>query len=214
MTDTRLTGPAPRIDRLDPHDLEKPRHPLAIDPLTFSPQQHDQAPASVNGVLQMQLVQAPHQQEILLRLGTRLVVKAAPGDAQNFALLPDAGSRAWAHEFAQLFYRPNCLDFFKPIQIHRQLADLLMQLGDGPLAVSVGWRRRFKQLRQPIPNDSLPLRDQGGMHLILAGDLPDGFNTHQRFQTNFGLERSTVMFAFCFHCSALSHIEQKPESQA
>src|SRR6476469_9599627 len=112
MAGTRLAGPGVWVDRLDPHDLQKSAHPLAIDRVTFPAHEHQQAPASVNRMLQMQLVQAPHQPEIVLRLRARLVVEAAAGDAQDLALVPDAQLRAWIDELPPLFYRPSCLDFF------------------------------------------------------------------------------------------------------
>jgi hypothetical protein len=44
------------------------------------------------------------------------------------------------------------------------------------------------------------------VNFVFPGNLPDGFDAHQRFQAHLGFEGSTVSFPFCFaHGSAFSH---------
>ena len=51
------------------------------------PQQMAQYPAACEGIVQMQLVDLPHQQKISFRKWTRLVIDAAPAGRQHFDLL-------------------------------------------------------------------------------------------------------------------------------
>jgi hypothetical protein len=98
--------------------------------------------------------------------------------------------------------------FFKPVQIHRQLADLLMQLGNQLLLILRPRLAGFKQFGHVIPNRRPPLRDLRRMHRLLSRQLHDRFQPHQGFESHFGLEGRTVPFAFCFHKSALSYLQQ------
>jgi hypothetical protein len=104
--------------------------------------------------------------------------------------------------------RPNCPHFFEPIQVDRQLADLLVELGDGLLAFIGNGLASFEELGHSLSEDLLPLRHQQRMHLILARDLRGRFDFDHRLQADFGLEGATVLLAFPFHRSALSHFEQ------
>jgi hypothetical protein len=94
------------------------------------------------------------------------------------------------------------------------LADLLVQLGDDLLALV---RRRslpLEELGHPLPQRRLPLADQQRVHLVLPTNLGRGLDSHQRLQTHLGFEGPTILFAFSFHRSALSHVEQTSKSQA
>src|SRR5881409_3272937 len=64
-----------------------------------------------------------------------------------------------------------------------------------------------------IANDSLPLRHLHRMHLIFSGNLPDRFDAHQRFQSNFGLEGTCVPLALSSfaHCTAVLSSPAEPE---
>ena len=79
-----------RIDRFDPHDLQQPTHPFAIDHLSLPTQQLPQPSTPVNRVLQMQLVEPSHQGQILRRLRTGVVVVPAARESQQLALLANA----------------------------------------------------------------------------------------------------------------------------
>src|SRR5438046_4972477 len=64
-----------------------------------------------------------------------------------------------------------------------------------------------------IANDSLPLRHLHRMHLIFSGNLPDRFDAHERFQSNFGLEGTCVPLALSSfaHGSAVLSSPAEPE---
>src|SRR5437899_1829877 len=64
-----------------------------------------------------------------------------------------------------------------------------------------------------IANHSLPLRHLHRMHLIFSGNLPDRFDAHQRFQSNFGLEGTRVPLALSSfaHGSAVLSSPAEPE---
>src|SRR5258708_40375824 len=64
-----------------------------------------------------------------------------------------------------------------------------------------------------IANDSLPLRHLHRMHLIFSGNLPDRFDAHQSFQSNFGLEGTCVPLALSSfaHGSAVLSSPAEPE---
>src|SRR5205814_5245539 len=64
-----------------------------------------------------------------------------------------------------------------------------------------------------IANDSFPLRHLHRMHLIFSGNLPDRFDAHQRFQSNFGFEGTRVplpLSSFA-HGSAVLSSPAEPE---
>ena len=98
--------------------------------------------------------------------------------------------------------------FFKPVQIHRQLTDLLMQLRNQLLLIFRAGLPGLKQFGHVIPNRRSPLRDLRRMHCILSRQLRDRLKPHQGFESHFGLEGRTVSFPFCFHKSALSYLQQ------
>src|SRR5438477_3062383 len=61
--------------------------------------------------------------------------------------------------------------------------------------------------------DSFPLRHLHRMHLIFSGNLPDRFDAHQRFQSNFGFEGTRVplpLSSFA-HGSAVLSSPAEPE---
>ena len=64
------------------------------------------------------------------------------------------------------------LIFFQPVHLHFQLADLLVETGyERFFAFFSLARLRREHLWQAIERLLLPLRDLGGMHLILSSDL-------------------------------------------
>src|SRR5208282_3675906 len=54
--------------------------------------------------------------------------------------------------------------FFKPVHLHAQFANLLVELGHRPLMAFADCLRRLEELRQMIPNDRFPLRHLHWMH--------------------------------------------------
>jgi len=94
------------------------------------------------------------------------------------------------------------------------LADLLMQLSDDLLAFVRHRLATLEQLGHPIPYNLFPLRHQQRMHLVLPGDLRSRFHSHHRLKSHLRLEGSAILFAFAFHRSALSHVEQTSKSLA
>src|SRR5439155_4013655 len=90
---------------------------------------------------------------------------------------------------------------------------LFVELSDQLLLILAGRLGRLEQLGQMIANDSLPLRHLHRMHLIFSGNLPDRFDAHQRFQSNFGLEGTCVPLALSSfaHGSAVLSSPAEPE---
>ena len=106
---------------------------------------------------------------------------------------------------------PVVWTFFKPVQVHRQLTNLLMQLRNQLLLIFRPRLSRLKQLGQVIPNRCPPLRHLRRMHGMLSRQLRDRLKPNQGFESNFGLEGRTMPFAFCFH-SLLSFLQQTAKS--
>src|SRR5208282_4322353 len=102
--------------------------------------------------------------------------------------------------------------FFKPVQVHRQLTDLLMQLGNQLLLVLCAGLSWLEEFGHVIPNRGSPLRDLRWMHCILSRQLRDRLKPHQGLESHFSLEGRTVSFPFCFHKSALSYLQQTDKS--
>ena len=98
--------------------------------------------------------------------------------------------------------------FFKPVQVHRQLANLLMQLSDQLFLILRPRLPRLEQFGHVIPNRRPPLRDLRRMHRILSRQLRDRFEPDPGFESHVGLEGRTVSFAFCFLRFALSYLQQ------
>ena len=99
---------------------------------------------------------------------------------------------------------PVAWTFFKPVQVHRQLTNLLVQLGNQLLLVLRPGLPGLEQFGHVIPNCRPPLRHLGRMHRILSRQLRDRLKPHQGFESRLGLEGRTMPFAFSFHKSALS----------
>src|SRR5476651_1678874 len=74
------------IKRLDPHPLHHPRDALATDPDTLSPQQIAQHPAARERVVEMQLIDPPHDRQIARRYRTGPVVEATAAQLQDLGL--------------------------------------------------------------------------------------------------------------------------------
>src|ERR1039457_5989989 len=63
-----------------------------------------------------------------------------------------------------------------------------------------------------VANDSFPLRHLHRMHLIVSGNLPDRFDAHQSFQSDFGFKGTRVSFPFSFtHSPAVLSPPAEPE---
>ena len=101
--------------------------------------------------------------------------------------------------------------FFKPVQVHRQLPNLLMQLGNQLLLILRPGLPRLKEFGHVIPNRRSPLCHLRRMYPVLSRQLRDRLKPHQGFESHFGLEGRTMPFAFCFH-SLLSFRQQTNES--
>src|SRR5213596_2397454 len=63
-------------------------------------------------MFQMQLVQPPHQGEVLRTLGHRFVIESAARNADQLALPLQAQFGAWLDQLLPAAYRPSCLHFF------------------------------------------------------------------------------------------------------
>ena len=74
--------------------------------------------------------------------------------------------------------------FFNPVQFHRQLPDLLVELGYLFLIVHRLFRAGLKEFGQSFPNDFSPLRDLHGMDRVFSSDLPDRFNALDGVQSD------------------------------
>ena len=75
-------------------------------------QHRRQAPAPIHRMVQMQLVQPPHQRQVLRALGHRLVVERAARDPHQLALPSYAQFCTWRHQVLPRPHNPNCLHFF------------------------------------------------------------------------------------------------------
>ena len=102
--------------------------------------------------------------------------------------------------------------FFKPVQVHRQLTDLLMQLRNQLFLILRPGLPGLEECGHVIPNRGSPLRDLGWMHCILSRQLRDRLKPRQGFESHFGLEGRTMPFAFSFPKSALSYLQQTDKS--
>jgi hypothetical protein len=92
------------------------------------------------------------------------------------------------------------------------LTDLLVQLGNQLLLILCSGLPGLEEFGHVIPNRGPPLRDLGWMHRILSRQLRDRLQPHQGFESHFGLEGRTMPFAFSFHKSALSYLQQTDKS--
>src|ERR1019366_8295950 len=86
MARRRFAGVRPAVDRLDPHALHQRRDMTAANRNAFAPQQIAQHPAAREGIIEMQLVDAPHDLQVLRRDRPRLVIDGAPADVQRLRL--------------------------------------------------------------------------------------------------------------------------------
>src|SRR5277367_1187585 len=76
----------PAIDRLDPHPPHHRRDPLPSDRNTLAAQQVTQHPTARERVVEVQLVDPPHDRQIDDRHRTRIVIQAATADPQHLGL--------------------------------------------------------------------------------------------------------------------------------
>src|SRR5579875_1815968 len=84
--------------------------------------------------------------------------------------------------------------FFKPVQFHLQLPDLLVQLG---LQFLVRSRPRLRavgeNLRRPLQQLLLPVRHQVGMNFVMRGNLLNRPLPFNRLQRNLGFPIGAVL---------------------
>ena len=66
-------------------------------------QEHPQLATAINRMFQVQLVQSPHQGQVLLRLRAALVIVTAAAQFQQLALMPDADLRIRTDQFLQAY---------------------------------------------------------------------------------------------------------------
>ena len=83
-----LAGVRAAIDRFDAHVLHQRRHMAAPNLHPLAPQQIAQHPRARKGEIEMQLVKAAHQLQVLVRDRLRLVIDRAPRKAERLRL-PD-----------------------------------------------------------------------------------------------------------------------------
>ena len=88
--------------------------------------------------------------------------------------------------------------FFKPVQVRRQLTNLLMQLRNQLLLVLRPGFPRLKQFGQVIPNGRPPLGDLRRMHRILSRGSRDRFQPHPASNSTLALKAALCRFRFAF----------------
>jgi len=89
--------------------------------------------------------------------------------------------------------------FFKPVQIHGQLPDLLMQRRDQFLLVLRLLATGLKQVRQPFPDRGLPLAHLNRVDAVLPGDLRDGLDPPiSASKPTLALKAALCRFRFAF----------------
>jgi len=109
----RLRGARPGSERLDPHAPHQPLHALAVDAQTLCPQHCGHPTRAEKRVGRIQLVEPPHQRQIVV-VG-RPLRPVHPGSAQRKQLaLPSdrqIGMIAVEQNFpVRLAHRPDLLD--------------------------------------------------------------------------------------------------------
>ena len=93
MTRRRLRQIPLRRHPRDCHRPHQPLHPLAVHRPAAVRQHRRDRPRAVRRVLQVHLVDLPHEPEIVRGLGDRRVVRRAPREAQQVSLPPQADRR-------------------------------------------------------------------------------------------------------------------------
>ena len=78
------------IDRLQPHEAHQAPHPVAAHRNTIPPQLADHLTAAVKRMLHEQLIDAPHQRQVIGALTLGRVIERRPADRQNLALSAQA----------------------------------------------------------------------------------------------------------------------------
>ena len=133
----------------------------------------DHLPGAVKRMLQEQRINAPHQRQGLLALAPGRVIERGAPDRQQTALT--AHAQLWvraSHQRPALgpAHRPDPLD--KKIPLHRQLADLRVQLADLALMVPPPALTPVREhLAQTSNRLTLPRAHLIRMNLVLRGDL-------------------------------------------
>jgi len=122
---------------------------------------------------QGQLVDPPHQPQVLRRFAGRLVISTAARQTQQFALPPQAQL-----VMLRLDQRPPRVNragqiFFQPLDLHFEATDLLEQLFLVVLLGALLATPISEQVRRPFQQPLLPGRDLRGMHAELTGQLPE-----------------------------------------
>jgi len=152
-------------------------------------QQIAQHSAPCEGVIQMQLVDPPHDLQVLDREGPRLVIDGAPADVQSLRLLGHGKIViAVDHRFALSGERA-----FQKIVLQRQLPDL------GVRRLQIRRRRTGLALLLPknagrlTENLGFPLRELIGMNIELLSQLGQRLLALQGGQSRFCLEGRGVV---------------------
>src|SRR6202789_1752059 len=76
----------PAVDRLDPHPPHHRRDPLPTDRDAFATQQIAQHPAARERMIEVQLIDPPHDRQISRRNRTGIVIQAATADPEYLSL--------------------------------------------------------------------------------------------------------------------------------
>ena len=90
--------------------------------------------------------------------------------------------------------------FFDPLQLHREVADLLIQARCQRLVCFLlPALSRREHLGNFIQQLFLPLRNLGGMHSIFRCQFIGRLLSPNRFQGNFGFDIRALSLSLCFH---------------
>jgi hypothetical protein len=90
--------------------------------------------------------------------------------------------------------------FFKPVQLHFQLADLTIKLGDQLLLVFVPLFPSFsKKIRKALQKLLSPVADLVGMNTKFTGQLSQGFLPFYCLQDDFGSKCGVITLSHVDH---------------
>jgi site-specific DNA recombinase len=190
------------VERLQPPQPQQPRHPLAVDRFPGLDQPLRQPPATADGVGGVLPVDQPHQPQVLLARGGRLVVQASAAQPQEFALPAHTQLRVVGFDPGPQPLRRAAQLFFEPLQLHLEAADLLEQLGLRGRGVGRGGLAAVgEDLVGAGEQLLLPGVEQSRVDSILTRQLVAGLIALEGGQGHRGLEGRRVLLALAGHRS-------------
>ncbi len=98
-------------------------------------------------------------------------------------------------------------DFFEPLDLGRQLADLGIELGEflvvglGLVLAGVGFGKQVNEVVDGLPFPAMQLT---GMNLMFGRDLGDRFLLFEHLDHHLGFERGGMMFLFRHDVSSVT----------